>query len=165
MQRITKDLILRTVTKEDISEIARMWEYPDIISVEEAYRALEYMDNTHSKNRPESICHLCLAVFEKKQPEKIIGWCGLDGEAEPDKTVLFFIIDEAYRKKGYATQCAVELLKYAFDDMNYSIIYGGCAKENIASYKVMQKSGMKHTDFYENGDYIFSAASDEFLPR
>ena len=162
MELFTNDLILRTLTDNDIEEIARMWEYPKEITVENAYRALKYMNDTHSKNRPNAICHLCLGVFQKDEPQKIIGWCGLDGEAEPGKTVLFYIIDENFRSRGYATQCAFELLRYAFEDMSYDAIYGGCAKDNCASYKVMQKIGMIQNSFYENGDYIFSIDKQTF---
>lgn len=156
MELLTKDLILRTVTKEDIKEIARMWEYPKEISLFKANKALKNMAANHKLNRKKSICHLCLAVFKKNNPNVIIGWCGLDGKAEAGKTVLFYIIDEKYRNKGYATQCAAELLRYAFEEMEYDIIYGGCAKSNIGSYKVMVKAGMSQNAFYENGDYIFS---------
>lgn len=92
----------------------------------------------------------------------IIGWCGLDGEAEIGKTVLFYMIDEKYRNRDYATQCAVELIRYAFEDMEYDVIYGGCAKDNLSSYRVMQKAGMTQNSFYENGDYIFSIGRELF---
>ena len=140
-----------------------MWEYPREITVDKAYEALRYMETTHNKNRQKAICHLCLGVFQKEEPNVIIGWCGLDGEAEKGKTVIFYIIDEKYRNRGYATQCAIELLRYAFEDMKYDVIYGGCARSNLESYKVMQKAGMIQNDFYENGDYIFSINRDKFL--
>ena len=65
MQFLTKDLILRTVTDEDIAEITRMWEYPRQTTIDKAYEAIEYMETTHSKKRPKSICHLCLGGSEK----------------------------------------------------------------------------------------------------
>lgn len=163
MELLTKDLILRTVTKNDIKEIARMWEYPKKITLFKAYKALSNMEANHTKNRKKSICHLCLGVFQKDEPNVIIGWCGLDGKAEAGKTVLFYIIDEKYRNKGYATQCAVKLINYAFEEMEYDILYGGCAKNNMQSYRVMQKAGMIHNAFYENGDYIFSIDRQSFL--
>lgn len=163
MELLTKDLILRTVTKNDIKEIARMWEYPKKITLFKARKALNSMEANHTKNRKKSIYHLCLGVFQKDEPNVIIGWCGLDGKAEAGKTVLFYIIDEKYRNKGYATQCAVKLINYAFEDMEYDIIYGGCAKNNIQSYKVMQKAGMIQNAFYENGDYIFSIDRQTYL--
>ncbi len=168
MEFKTNDLILRTVTENDIKEIARMWEYPHETTIDKAYEALKYMADTHSKNRQKSICHLCLGVFQKKELNVIIGWCGLDGEAEMGKTVLFYMIDEKYRNQGYATQCAMELINYAFEEMEYDIIYGGCAKSNVESYRVMQKVGMVQNSFYENGDYIFSVVAERInrlLPK
>lgn len=155
MEMPIDEIILRTVTEGDIEEIARMWDCPNEVTIEDAYQALKYMEQTHNKNRPKAISHLCLAVFHKENPKKIIGWCGLDGEAEPGKTVLFYSIDKEFRNKGYATQCVMELLKYAFGDMEYDVIYGGCSKDNYASYRVMQKAGMRNDAFYENGDPVF----------
>ena len=34
-------------------------------------------------------------------------------------------------------------------------VNGGCDKDNIASYKVMKKLGMKQDGFEENGDPLF----------
>ena len=66
-------------------------------------------------------------------------------------------------KCDHATQCAMELINYAFEEMEYDIIYGGCARSNIASYRVMQKVGMVQNSFYENGDYIFAIDKETFL--
>lgn len=60
MEIRTTDLILRTVTENDIQEIARMWEYPQETTIEKAYEALKYMEDTHSRNRKKAICHLVL---------------------------------------------------------------------------------------------------------
>ncbi len=46
MELLTDDLILRTVTRADIDEIARMWNFfQGGVSVEEAHGALEYMNS------------------------------------------------------------------------------------------------------------------------
>lgn len=75
------------------------------------------------------------------------------------------MIDEKHRNQGYATQCAMnmKLINYAFREMEYDIIYEGCAKSNVESYRVMQKAGMIQNSFYENGDYIFSINRKVFL--
>lgn len=165
MEIHTDELIVRTVTDSDIGEIARMWDYPNEETIENAYKALAYMEQTRNKNRPKAICHLCLAIFHRKDPKRIIGWCGLDGEAEQGKTVLFYSIDKEFRNRGYATQCVMELLKYAFEDMKYDVIYGGCSKENYASYRVMQKAGMRQDSFYENGDPAFCMDKESYVNR
>lgn len=163
MELLTEDLILRTVTKGDIKEIARMWDYPHEITLGKAYEALRGMEDTHRKNRKKSICHLCLGVFQKQDPHVLIGWCGLDGETEIGKTVLFYMVDAHYRNRGYATQCVGALLGYAFEDMEYERIDGGCARDNAASYRVMQKAGMLQNALYKNGDYMFSIDRETFL--
>ena len=165
MKLITDDLILRTMTESDIGEIARMWRHPEKISPADAQKVLEKMQQRHANNRPKSLCHLCLGIFRKADPEKVIGWCGLDGLVSPGEIVLFYIIAEEFRGKGYATQCAVELLRYAFEDMQCDVVSGGCAKDNRASFRVMEKAGMRHHEIYEDGGLGFYMDRAMFLQQ
>ena len=123
------------------------------------------MQQRHANNRPKSLCHLCLGIFRKADPEKVIGWCGLDGLVSPGEIVLFYIIAEEFRGKGYATQCAVELLRYAFEDMQCDVVSGGCAKDNRASFRVMEKAGMRHHEIYEDGGLGFYMDRAMFLQQ
>ena len=163
MELLTNDLILRPVTESDIEEIARMWKHPEKISLEDARKVLEKMEQRHSKNRVKAICHLCLGVFRKDEPKTLIGWCGLDGQVSPNEIVLFYIIAEEFRCRGYATQCAAELLRFAFEDMQYDMVSGGCAKDNWASFRVMEKAGMCHNEIYEDGGLGFYMDKEMFL--
>ena len=154
MKLETERLVLRTVEVSDIEEVARMWAFEKgSITKEEAQSAIDYMQNNHKKNALGYIYHLCFAVFEK-DGSKIIGWCGLDGTTA-GKLYIFYMIDKDYRNKGYATQCAGRLLSYAFDEARVPYVDGGCDKDNVASYKVMQKAGMRENGFEENGDPVF----------
>ena len=165
MELLTKDLNLRILTSDDLEEIARMWNYPAGVSHEEAAEILKGMQDNLKENKPGAIYHLCLGVSEKNSPKRIIGWCGLDGTAASGKTVLFYIIDEKYRGKGYATQCAVELLRYAFEDMGYESIQSGCAKDNMASYRVMEKAGMRLISRTKHGGYNFEISKEDFISK
>lgn len=151
----TNDLLLRTVTKYDIAEVARMYEYPNAISLEQAEEAIDTMINNYSQNEVGNIKHLCLAVCLKEIPTVIIGWCGLDGKAVKDKIVIFYIMDEQYRNKGYATQAAKAILKCAFDQVQLKSIYGSCDKNNIASFKVMSNIGMNNYGVDDNNNPQF----------
>ena len=154
MELCTDDLLLKTVTGDDISEVARMWAYEEgEISLDEAQNAIVYMQDNHKKNEPGHIYHLCLAVYEKGN-HSIIGWCGLDGKPKIIY-LFFFLIDKNYRNKGYATQCAEKLISYVFNEVGVPFINGGCDKTNIASFKVMEKIGMEQNAFEENGDPLF----------
>ena len=155
MELYTRDLLLRTVTNKDIAEVARMWNFEQgSISLPEAKKAIRSMQKNQRRNRPGRIHHLCFAVYEKDKA-RIIGWCGLDGNCSPGKTVIFYLIDEACRGRGYATQCAQKLLEYAFEAVGLESVHGGCFRENIASYKVLIKAGMLQNAFEENGDPLF----------
>lgn len=154
MELYTNDLVLKTVTDDDIEEVARMWDFENgRISADEAQNVIAYMQNNHKRNKVGCIYHLCFAVLEKKK-NAIIGWCGLDGKTG-NKLHIFYSIDVPYRNKGFAAQCAECLLSYAFDEMKVSFVNGGCDKDNIASYKVMKKIGMLQNGFEANGDPLF----------
>jgi len=161
----TNDLTLKTVTDDDINEVARMWNFEnDSIPLIEAKEAIDYMQNNHKQNRTGFIYHLCFAIYEKDK-NSIIGWCGLDGQPEtdnPDRMEIFYSIDSAYRNKGYATQCALKLLEYAFEVAKIERVYGGCDKDNISSFKVLSKSGMVLFRLEENGDPKFFIDKDVY---
>ena len=155
MELHTASLTLRTVDASDIKEVARMWDWQNgQISAEKAKEAVLRMQDNHMKNKQGYIYHLCLAVYEKGG-NCIIGWWGLDGQCLPGNTVLFYSIHSDYRNKGYATQCAGRLLSYAFCEIGISSISGGCDKNNLASFRVMKKIGMKQNAFEDNGDPLF----------
>lgn len=154
MELYTNDLVLRIVTVNDIEEVARMWEIEKgTISIEEAKKAIDYMQNNHEKNRVGYIYHACFAVFEKDK-NIIIGWCGLDGKSD-ENLDIFYSIDANYRNKGFATQCGERLLSYAFDEAKVPFVNGGCNKDNIASYKVLKKIGMVQNNLESNDDPLF----------
>jgi len=158
MELHTDNLSLKIVTIEDIDEVARMWNFEQgNISLADAKEAIEYMQNNHKQNHIGTIYHLCFAIYEKGK-SNIIGWCGLDGKPDlesPDRMEIFYLIDSAYRNKGYATQCALKLLEYAFEVAKIGHVFGGCDKENISSFKVLAKSGMVLFEIGDNGDPRF----------
>lgn len=147
MELKTKNLIIRTVTYDDLNEVARMWNFEKgEISLEEAEKAINWMKKNHEQNKLHKIVHICFAIFESNK-NRIIGWCGLDGrnsDNENKNTVdIFYLIDKDYRRRGYATECAKKVLEYGFTKMGISKIDGKCDINNIGSQKILEKIGMK----------------------
>ena len=152
----TEQLILHFVTENDVNEVARTWPSDHRpISEAEARAAVSYMRGNYEKNRKGSVFHLCLAVCRTADPETIIGWCGLDGSRSHTEPEIFILLDEAYQNKGYGTQCVKELLRIAAEDYSLKSVHGGCAKENIASQRAMEKGGMVRYGAEENGDPLY----------
>ena len=158
----TEGLILHFITANDLSEIARTWpaDYHPL-SDAEAQEAIAYMRGNYARNAKGRICHLCLAVCGKERPGTIMGWCGLDGSRNPAEPEIFILLDEAYRNQGYGTQCVRELLRIAVEDYSLSGVHGGCAKENIASARAMEKGGMVQYGAEENGDPLFRFSAEQ----
>ena len=160
------NLILHFVTEDDLAEVARTWpadHHP--LSDEEAQEAIAYMHGNYGRNTKGGICHLCLAVCGKDHPGTIMGWCGLDGTRNHSEPEIFILLDEEYRNRGYGTQCVRELLRIAAEDYALSGVHGGCAKENIASARAMEKGGMVQYGAEENGDPLFRFTAKEKAGR
>ena len=152
----TENLILHYVTENDLIEVARTWpsdHHP--LTQAEAREAIAYMRGNYERNAKGCIQHLCLAVCGKDHPETIMGWCGLDGRRDPAEPEIFILLDEEYRNRGYGTQCVKELLRIAVEDYALKSVHGGCAKENIASARAMEKGGMVRYGTEDNGDPLF----------
>ena len=152
----TEKLILHFVTEDDMAEVARTWpadHHP--LSDAVAHKAIANMRRNYERNTKGCIYHLCLAVCGKERLGAIMGWCGLDGTRNHAEPEIFILLDEAYRNQGFGTQCVKELLRISVEEYALSGVHGGCAKENIASARAMEKGGMVQYSTEENGDPLF----------
>ncbi len=138
------DTTLRAVSHNDLDEVARMWNFgKGEIPSAEAVKAIEWMQANHAQNRPGRIVHACFGVF-LNSTGSIIGWCGLDGRSG-ETVEIFYLIDVEHRRRGYATECARRMLEFGFSRMEIERIDGGCAVDNLASQKILEKIGMVPT--------------------
>ena len=156
MEYRTERLLLRTVTEDDLEEVARTWPSDHRpVSEDDARAAIDRMRQRHAKNRAGSLAHLCLAVCRADEPRTVMGWCGLDGRENHAEPEIFILLDEEYRGQGYGTECVRALLRIAVEKFSLPGVHGGCAKENIASARAMEKGGMTRYGEEENGDPLF----------
>ncbi|WP_036128064.1 MULTISPECIES: GNAT family N-acetyltransferase [Lysinibacillus] len=84
------------------------------------------------RDQPEVIGHL---VFHRCFGEHTyeIGW----------------VLNPAYQQHGYASEAAQALLDYGFSKLKLHRIIATCQPENIASYRVMEKIGMRREGFFK----------------
>jgi ribosomal-protein-alanine N-acetyltransferase len=54
-----------------------------------------------------------------------------------------FIFNPAFQNKGYATEASRALIEYAFRELSAHRIVGHCTPENVPSWRVLEKCGMK----------------------
>ncbi|WLR42049.1 GNAT family protein [Bacillus carboniphilus] len=54
-----------------------------------------------------------------------------------------WVFNPQYQNKGYASEAAMALLRHGFETINLHRIVDTCQPENIPSYRVMEKIGMR----------------------
>lgn len=134
----TKDLIIRNFTLEDEEDLA---EYM-LQRVDEEFEG--YPDFTREKAKEEikyrSESDEFFAI-ELKSSHKIIGNIYL-GKRDFESKELGYVLNTNYLRKGYGSQAAKAVLDDAFAHGVHRV-YAECAPQNPASWKTMEKIGLK----------------------
>ncbi|WP_339149125.1 MULTISPECIES: GNAT family N-acetyltransferase [unclassified Sutcliffiella] len=60
-----------------------------------------------------------------------------------------WVFNPSYQGSGYATEAAKEVLAYGFNQLGLHRIIATCQPENIPSYRVMEKIGMRREGFFK----------------
>ncbi|SOC45052.1 GNAT family N-acetyltransferase [Ureibacillus acetophenoni] len=60
-----------------------------------------------------------------------------------------WVFNPKYYNKGYATEAAYATLKHGFETMKLHRIVATCQPENPASYRIMEKIGMRREGFFK----------------
>jgi len=76
-----------------------------------------------------------------KETNQLIGGCNL--AVAEDEAEIGWILHRDYWKKGYGAEMGEALLKYGFEELGLHRIVAHCDAENTASYRIMEKIGMR----------------------
>lgn len=60
-----------------------------------------------------------------------------------------WVFNPEYYNKGYASEAASAILKYGFEILKLHRIVATCQPENIPSYRVMEKIGMRREGYFK----------------
>ena len=145
----TDRLSFRLVSKEDLNNIHVLHSLPETDkfntlgipeTIHETEKIIESWCSKQDTNPPTSYV-FCLDLAETKQ---FIGLIALNiGKPNYKSAEVWYKIHSNYWGKGYATEGLLKLFHFAFNDLKLHRIEAGCAVENIASIKVLEKAGMK----------------------
>ena len=87
-----------------------------------------------------------LWLIETKNEREVIGFVGLwyfFDEKQPQ--LIYALLPEA-TKKGYATEAAIKIVEYCFNQLGYQYVLASCDRPNVDSMKVAQRIGMKQVE-------------------
>ena len=107
------------------------------------------------------------AVIERVSGD-LIGYCGLMNLDKTEEIEIYYGFPKKYWGKGYATEAARAVLKFAFGKAKLAQVVGVTNPENIASQKVLQKIGLKYQGqitCYQMDCSYFRISRDEFYKK
>lgn len=144
----TKRLILRQLTLNDakdvfeyasVPEMSRflVWEYHK--SIQDSIDFINF-----SANEFNSLSSIIWGI-ELAESKKIIGTIDLRNFYNKNKCAeTGYGINIEYWNKGIVTESLSAILDYAFSELQLNRVESHCEPENTGSWRVMEKSGMKH---------------------
>jgi RimJ/RimL family protein N-acetyltransferase len=78
-----------------------------------------------------------------KPANRLIGHMVFHPWFGPQTYEIGWVFHHAYHGRGYATEAAVALLHHGFDALHRHRIIATCQPQNVASWRVMEKLGMR----------------------
>ena len=153
MQLATKRLVLRPMGYEHLEAVHQYAQKQNVV------RFMEWGPNTteatkafindvvkKSKDIPRLSYDFVVTL---KNTNEVIGACGVYFKDERAVPTLGWIFDDAYWNQGYGTEVAARLLAFGFKTLDIPVIHAEAVYDNTASWKIMEKLGMRQIDRYK----------------
>ena len=144
----TNRLYLRELVATDLDHIHTLHSLPET----DQYNTLGIPDSIHTTNQllsdwlqlqKQEPRKSYILIIELKDDKKFVGLVALDiGKSNYRTAEVWYKLHSTYWGEGYATEALTRLLSFGFNDLNLHRIEAGCAVENIASVRVLEKVGM-----------------------
>lgn len=146
----TTRLLMRPFALSDMEALHRLWSDPlvrrylwddEIISLETAQAAIE---GSIEDFQQRDFGFWTLSFKDDPQP---IGFGGLrsfkNEQSGADAIEILYGLAPEYWGRGLATEAAQAFLRYGFEELGLENIYAGADPPNEASFRVMERLGMK----------------------
>jgi ribosomal-protein-alanine N-acetyltransferase len=139
----TKRLILRKIEQADIEVIFRYTNNP--VFFQTMGRPVPFSVEDTRKWVEGFLEKAGIWGVVLKTENKLIGDCGFcQYHEKANRAEISYAMDQAYWNHGYATEAAIRVIRFGFEEMRLNRIQGLCNKLNVISERVLQKAGMKY---------------------
>lgn len=132
--------MIELLTNDKIKETFMI---PDFNSIDEAISMFKKIQSYSYSND-----HYDLGIY---LGENLIGFVN-DVSIENEKIEIGYVIDPDFHNKGYASEALLAVINDLFNK-GFKEVYAGAFESNIASFRVMEKCGMKRIDKEEDIKY------------
>jgi len=140
----TERLILRTYVQDDMETIFQMITDPDVRRF--------FPDRSHKREDILASLPARMVFWSRngfgqfgvceKGSGKLVGYCGLKRLDETKEIEIYYGFFRDAWGKGYATESAAAVLRFAFEETRLRRIAACAHPENYASQKVLEKIGL-----------------------
>lgn len=123
----------------------------------------DVLNNRIEKQRIWPRCEVDLAIqlFEE---EKVIGSISLVIQSDDDRIASFgYVVNRRYWGQGYATEAADAFLSCAFRELRLHRVWATCDTRNVASWRVMEKVGMRREAVFRRDVFQKAEWRDSYL--
>ncbi len=144
----TNQLNIRELTSADIHNVHELHSLPET----DEFNTLGLPENiqtteriladwlTGQKQEPRSSY---VFSIHKNDDNSFVGLIAMNlGKVNYRNAEVWFKIHKDFWRKGFTTEALIKLLEFGFKELKLHRIEAGCAVENIASSKVLEKAGM-----------------------
>lgn len=165
----TERLTLRMFEPDDAVTFHRIWNDPIVMKYIEGWRptleeARAGMTRLVERWRQQGFGQWAVVL---KEEGKVIGYVGFKYLDETPEVELLYGIDKPYWNRGYTTEAARACLRYIFENKEHDRIVALADPENIGSWRVMEKLGMKREKIatYYNQELVYYAILREEVEK
>lgn len=143
----TKRLTIRELTIDDIDNIHILHSLTETdefntLGIPESIQTTEKILNEWISQQKQEPRISYIFGIDKTDDNHFIGLIALNlGRVNYRTGEVWFKIHKDYWRKGYTSEALVCLLDFGFNNLNLHRIEAGCAVENIASSKTLEKAG------------------------
>ena len=132
------DIIHPVLSRREIAETTIMIPHP--YPKETVYSWIDFVQKNIEKEYGFEF-----GIFDKSDPNKYIGNIGLISiSKQHNNAELTYFINPDLWNKGYATEACKWIIDFGFNNLALERIHGRCMSKNIASKRVLEKSGLTY---------------------
>ncbi len=150
---ITKRLDIRFAVESDVDDIYEYVSDEEVMKYErEDYPTKDSFEKVFTYLRKHDLLYTVRLIDDPK----VIGhvFLGKTNPAVNNEYNLGYIFNPLYQGKGYCTESCRALVDYGFKALHANRIKAACNPENIPSWKVMEKIGLKKEGYFEKRFFI-----------
>ena len=144
----SKRLNIRELELKDINNVHQLHSLPETdefntLGIPETIQVTEKILSGWLNEQNQQPRNSYVFAIDLKDDKKFIGLIAINLGKEKYKTAeVWFKVHKDFWRKGYTTEALMKLLEFGFDQLQLHRIEAGCAVDNIASSKVLEKVGM-----------------------